>query len=222
VIDLQQKHAAVAAARAALIAATTTLERAQRIETTAAGRVLTLEQRAAQAESAQAAQLADAIAAGGPSADLPAAIDDGLASALVSARSDLSIKSKAFASLKQAHAKAQTDLASAQAAVVAAVDQMFVAEDIEGARQIAHHLNEAIRLGKALLHLMIAEEVNGRAHPTSEVTEVLARLDLPLIDRHHVAINLMKDGDVLGAAKRAARRAALIAGESPDLVELSA
>jgi hypothetical protein len=69
--------------------------------------------------------------------------------------------------------------------------------------------------------LTIANEVNG-IHPPSEVTDVLARLDMPLIDRRHIAINLTRDGDVLGAAKRSARRAALIAGEPPDLVKLSA
>jgi hypothetical protein len=216
--NLEPHYQARNTTRAKLESARQALDRAQRIEAAATMHVHALEERLAQAEAAQAAQLADAIAAGGPSADFPSAIDDGLASALVSARSDLSIKSKALGSLKRAHAKAQADLAAAERTVVAAVDQIFRDEDITSARQVAHHLDETIRLGKALLHLSIAEEVNGR-HPPSEVTEVLARLDLPLIDRHHVAINLMKDGDVLGAAKRSARRAALIAGEYPECNE---
>ena len=56
----------------------------------------------------------------------------------------------------------------------------------------------------------------------SEVTEVLARLDVPLVDRHDIAINLMKQGDTAAAARRAARRAALIAGEPEPVNETAA
>jgi hypothetical protein len=211
--ELESKRAAVDAARAALTVAAQALERARRIETTAAETVRTLEQRAAQAEAAQAAQLAEAIAAGGPNADLSSAVDDNLASALASARFDLSVKSKARASLEGAHAAAQADLVAAEAAVIAAVDKIFADESIEQARQLSHCLDEAQRLGKALLFLSIADEMNGLRTQPPKVTEILGRLDLPLLDRREVATNFLRFGDTDAAARRNARRAAMIRGD---------
>jgi hypothetical protein len=143
---------------------------------------------------------------------VPVEIDSGVASELASARLNHSIAAKALQSLSAAHAKAEANVAEAERAVVAQVDQIFREEDIEDARKVARHLDAATNLGKSLLMLAIAGELNG-AQPHDEVTKVLARLDLPLVDRRHVGVNLLRDGDQAAAARRAARRAALIAGE---------
>ena len=63
-------------------------------------------------------------------------------------------------------------------------------------------------MGKALLSLTIANELHGGfTQPPQEVTAVLGRLDLPVIDRRDIAINLMKYGDHFAATQRASRRA---------------
>ena len=153
----------------------------------------------------------------GPSADLPAAIDMGLAAELAASRTDVAIKAKALATLEAAHSEAVAAMQSAEAAVVAAVDALFLAEDIEAARQVAHHMDEAHRLGRALLHLAVANEMDGR-HVPQEAADVLQRLDVPLLDRRTIAVNLSKYGDQAAAKRCAARRAALIAGEATEEV----
>ncbi len=211
--DLNQARAARASARDALTAAAATLERAKRIAASAADHVQTLEQRAAQSESAQAAQLADLIAAGGPTPELPTTSDTSLASTLASARMDLSIKSKALKSLQTAHATAQANAATAEAAVVNAVDAIFAAEDAELNRQVVHHLDEALRLGKQLFGRAVTNEMHRHGQL---FTETLQRLDCAILDRRHLAINFAKEGDTVAAAQRAARRAALISGETAE------
>jgi hypothetical protein len=128
-------------------------------------------------------------------------------------RFDLSIKSKARASLECAHTAAQAAIAAAEAALVKAVDEIFTAEDAELEQQVAYHLDEGLRLGKQLLGRAITNEMNSRGHM---FTETLQRLDLPLLDRRHLAVNFLREGDQADATRRAARRAAIISGVLPD------
>jgi len=149
--DLEPKYQARAETRARCEFTAQAAERAKRIATIAADQLLGLERSAAESESAQAARLAEQIAAGGPSAELPTAVDETHATALASARLDLAIKRRALASLEGAHAKAQGQLLDAEAAVVKAVDAIFTSEDRELDRQVKHHLDQALILGKQLL-----------------------------------------------------------------------
>jgi hypothetical protein len=174
--------------------------------------VAQLERRAAKAESQEAERLVALIVAGGPSADRPAGVDPDLVADLVAARRDASINAKVLATLESAAAQAAAELQTAETAVVSAVDTMFFEEDVEEARQIAHFMNEVDRRGRALLHLSIANEMNGQ-RPPQEVCGVLARLDVPLLDRRTVAVSVLKYGDQAAAQLRETRRAALIAGD---------
>jgi hypothetical protein len=210
---LEPQYNARALARAKLEESTLTLERARRVESGAADRVRTLEQRAAQAETDQAAQLADLIAAGGPA---PTDTEPHVSPELASARHQHTLATKALQTLSDTHAKRVSELQAAEQTVINAVDQIFLEEDIESARVVAHHLDEALRLGGALLHLTTANEMhlNGYTLPR-EVSAVLNRLEVPLVDRRDVAVNLIKHGDSIAAARRAARRSELIAELTP-------
>src|ERR1700676_2421261 len=117
---------------------------------------------------------------------------DAAAPALNQARSHAALTTQAMATLEAAHVQRVAELQAAERAVIEAVDQILCDEDIAAAREVSYHLNEAARLGAALLHLAVAMELHGRGPQPSEVTEVLSRLDVPLIDRHDIAINLMK------------------------------
>jgi hypothetical protein len=215
---LEAGYTARALARAKLEQAGVTLTRAQRVAATATEKVQNLERTIATAEIDQAYRLEAAIIADGPTAGLPDVAAEGLASALSSARLNASIAAKALESLQATQRKRQAEVTEAEAAVVAAVDQIQSDDDIELARQLSHHLSEAVRIGKALLFMAIADETNGRRQAPPEVTEALGKLDLPLIDRRHIAINIWKQGDTAAYAQRAARRAALIAGDSADTI----
>jgi hypothetical protein len=215
--DLEPKYQARAETRARCEFTAQAAERAKRIATTAADQLLGLERSAAESESAQAAQLAEQIAAGGPSAELPTAVDETHATALASARLDLAIKRRALASLEGAHAKAQGQLLDAEADVVRAVDQIFHDEDTALEKQVVHYLHQALILGKRLFGIAVDSEMNGRRGQL--FPETLARLDQPLLDRRHLAINFMQQGDTIAAAARAARRAALIAGDAVEEAE---
>ena len=210
---LEPKYNARALARAKLEESTLTLERARRVESGAADRVNALEQRVAQADTDQAAQLADLIAA-----ELIAPNESSLINAqpavtpeLAAARRQHTLATKALQTLTETHARRQTELQAAERAVIDAVDQLFRDEDIESARLVAHHLDEALRLGGALLHLTVANEMHLNGYtPPREVTIVLNRLDVPLVDRRDVAVNLLKHGDSIAADRRTARRNELI------------
>lgn len=210
---LTAAYTARAEARKALSAAAATLDRAQRFATTAADKVRNLEARMAAAEVSEATILAAAIAAGGPTCEAPGPIAFVFVDDLSDLRKERAVAAAALARLASAHASALATLAATETAVVAAVDEILLEENIARAAAVAHHLDEAARLGLALLTLTIASELHGRTAQPPAVTEVLQRLDLPLIDRRSIAINLIKDGDRVAAAARAERRAALIAGE---------
>jgi hypothetical protein len=195
-----------------------TLARAERIKTAAAKRVQELERALETATTEQARRLEAQIAAGGPTDTCaPTLSAEAVASELASAKLHAGISGKALASIQSAQAQRQAELRTAEAAVIAAVDGILDSEDIEVARQLSHHLSEAARIGKSLLHATMANEMNQRRDlrkaPPAPVVEALARLDLPLIDRHNTAVNLWRQGDQGAYAQRTARRAALIAGE---------
>jgi hypothetical protein len=222
---LETKRQAVATHKRELADAGTSLSRAQRMADASAVQVRGLEHKSRELESTQAAKLAELIAAGGPSAELPD-VDANLATlaaGLAPARSDFSIKTKAVVHLAEAHASAAVRLAEAERALIAHVDQMLHDEDFEEVRQVAKHLDEAVRLGMPVLVRAIAGEINNRTPPLPEVKEILDRLEQPLIDRHNIAGNFLRgEGDTAALARRAARRAALIAGEEPTPHEVAA
>src|ERR1700677_442929 len=149
---LEPRYAARASARTKLDAAAKAVERAKRLASTAAEQLKSLEQRAAQAEAADASQMAEMIAKGGlESAHSFANVDDATTQELSAARRDHSVKAKALATLEAARARHVDDL-----------------------------LNEAQRSGVSLKFLAIALQVNGAIVPASTL-RVLNRLDLPLI-----------------------------------------
>lgn len=210
---LTEARAVVDAARAALTETAQAMRRAMKVATDTQSKVATIERQSAAAQLEQARTLEAVIAGGG---SLPKSIDPDTSPALRNAKHYATIASKALALLQDAHAKAQAELAAAERAVIEAVDQIFREEDIESARRVLHHLDAATHLGKALLGITVASELNGHARQPPEVTEALQRLDMPLLDRRHIAINLLKEGDTVAAAPRAARRAALIVGEAVE------
>lgn len=212
---LEAAYARRAVARIAAETATATLERGQRLSSAADHKVTDLERRLSTIEAAQAERLAAAITAGRPASALPVDIAaDGLTAELTAARSDASVTSMAVESLGRASDQAQAELAIAEAAVVAAIDEILTAEDIEAARLIAYHLDEAVKIGKSLVFGALAAEMSERRQMPPEVTALLERLNCPLIDRRDVAVNLTRSGDMSALARRTARRAEMIAGKS--------
>jgi hypothetical protein len=143
--------------------------------------------------------------------------------ALVSARKDQALALKRLHDRIDERVHAEAQLHAAERALAAQVDQIFVNEDIEEARQVAHLLDSAARRGKQLLLATKAGELNGKA-PLPQVTQVLDRLTapLPLVDAHDIGSNFLREGDTAATARRAARRAALIAGEEPAPREAAA
>jgi hypothetical protein len=222
--ELDAAYARRATARTSAEDSAVTLVRAQRVKATADERVQELEQSLDVAESEEARRLEARIVAGARTVDAsPPSLDEAIALELTNARLHANISGKALASIRAAHAKAQTELAAAERAVITLVDGMLDAEDVDVARQISHHLNEAVRIGKQLLFATMASEMHYRKAPPAEVKAALARLDLPILDRLNIATNLTKTGDTAALALRAARRAALIAGdEFPPAADVAA
>jgi len=212
---LTAAYAVRSKARTALAAASAALERGQRIATTSAERLHELEERSEQSEAAQATRLAALIAADSVTDELPPTHDASVGPALALARSDFNVARAALSKLRAAHESAETYLAAAEAAVVRTVDEMFLAEDDETARLVSEHLDEALRLGRGLLDSAFAGELDGHK-PSQRASDVLLRLELPVLDRKNVPINIWAHGndDVRGA--RSARRADLIAGDVPE------
>jgi hypothetical protein len=201
-------------AHAKLHNAAQAVERASRIEAAAAGHVRDLEQCSAHIETIQAGQLAERIAAG-PADDTIEMVDGDAAAALAAARSDESIKSKALATLKAAHAQRQSDLAAAERAVVDAVDRILHDEMVERARSIERHLDEARRLGLALKYFAVAAGIHGSGVIPTSVQRAIDRLGAPLINTLDTPIHLEALGDVAAFRDWTARREQMIAGEAP-------
>jgi hypothetical protein len=216
---LEQLYAARATARARLDYATQAVERAQRIETDALARVDTLTVQVATAESEQATALACQIAQGGPSSELPTPMDEGLVSALALAKSDLSIKHRALASLQSAQAEGQTALAVAERAVISAVDEYLAAEIIARAKQVADLLDQATLLGTALKYFAVACGLHSTAAVAPSTLAVLDRLNVPLLNALHVPIHLEKLGDAAEFAAWTARREQMIDGDGDGETE---
>jgi hypothetical protein len=212
--DLEPKYAARAQARARLDYATDAVERAKRLEAEAAAHVHDLESRAEEAETHNATELAVLIANGGPTAELPAAVDDGVAHALATAIYDHNLKARALATLKRARDEGQTELAAAERAVVQAVDQILGDEIAERARQVEHHLDEALRLGVSLKYFAVAAGIHATGVIPAPTQRVLDRLEAPPIDLREIPINLEKLGDVAAFREWTARRDWMIAGDA--------
>jgi hypothetical protein len=210
---LNELYRARVTARAGLKAAKDYVDRARRLSAAASERVAKAESYALRAETVEAERLVALIASDGPTMDCRAGIDPDLVAELNAARRDASINVKVIAALDAAVTQATVECKGAEAAVIVAVDTLLCDEDIEEARQITHLMDEVDRRGRAFLHLSVANEMNGR-RPPHEVTNVLARLDAPLLDRRTVAINLIKYGDQAAANRCEIRRASLIAGDA--------
>ena len=213
---LEPKYAARTEARARLAYAAEAVERAKRIESAATATVRDLERRAEEAETNHATELAVLIARGGPTAELPATVDDDLASALLAARRDHSVKAKALSKLVDIRADAQADLAAAERAVVQAVDQILTDEIAERAHVVDRLLNEAQRLGVALKYFAVSAQVNASAIVPATALRVLDRLNLPLINALETPINLAQAGDVAAFRDWTQRRTEMIAGTMSD------
>jgi phage-related tail protein len=209
---LEPMYAARTQARARLDYTAEAVERAKRLAATAADHLKSLELRADEAEANQATELAVQIARGGPSADLPAAVDEDLA--LTAARRDHAVKAKALAKLEGIRVEAQTDLAAAERAVMQAVDQVLGDEIAERAGKVEHHLNEAHRLGTSLKYFAAAAGIHATLIVPDSTLRVLDRLSTPLIDSLEIPINMEKLGDVAAFRDWTARREKMITGDA--------
>lgn len=163
------------------------------------------------AQATAAKVLADSLTRGGDP-ERPTAMLTDEYKIVAASREQLATAGAALASLDDILAASMRVRDTAKRALETFVDAMDLDEEAQDARLVLHHIAEAVRLGTALLARAVNNEMHGRAQ-SPEATEALAKLDLPLIDRRHIAINLMKDGDLEAAAQRSARRAALLAGE---------
>jgi hypothetical protein len=211
--SLEPLYAARTEARAKLGDATKAVERAKQLEAAAAVIVQTLDKRAEEADATNATELAALIARGGPTAELPAIIDEIQAHAQSAARRDHAIKVKARVTLECARDAAQAHLAAAERDVVVAVDQILTDEITERAKQVERLLNDAHRLGVALKFFAVAAEVNASAVVPASTLRVLDRLNLPLINALETRIDLATTGDVPAFRDWTQRRAEMIAGD---------
>jgi hypothetical protein len=202
--------------------AAATLARGENLSAAAIDKVTEIKQRLATIEASEAKRLAAAITVGRPMAALPTIAAEGLPAELAEAEYHASVMGRARDSLRSARDQAQAELAAAERAVINAVDAILDEERIGIAIQVQHHLDEAVRVGKALLFEAIAEEMTTRRQPPAQVKATLARLDLPLVDRFNVATNMWRTGDQAGLALRAARRAEMISGQSAPVDEIAA
>jgi hypothetical protein len=217
---LEMPYKARALARAQVQADAEALAIAERVEADAAAMAQRAEKGVLDKEDESAAALAAQMLAGGKAIEIT--VDEQLMLASTVAQSRAKLASKAAAKLREKHAKSAEDLRTAEAAVLAAADAILEGEDVELARQLSHHLSEAVRLGKSLLFSTIASEMTDRKAAPPQVTAVLEKLDLPLIDRRNVAINLWREGDLAAHALRATRRASMIAGEGAPVADAAA
>jgi hypothetical protein len=141
---------------------------------------------------------------------------DAAQAAVDSAAKDHNLALKRLADRKAEHTYAELQAETAQALVVKAVDQILTDEMSERAKQIAHHLDEARRLGIALRHFALAAGIHTTGGLIQAATEqVLVRLGEPLIDLREIPISLERLGDVPAFRGWLARRERMIAGETP-------
>jgi hypothetical protein len=209
--SISQARTARSLAHAQRKATAQALERARRITQAATEHARELELKLAQTETEQAIALAEQIASG-PTGELPISMDQKVVAALSLARFDLSIKTRALKSLTTTHARAQAAATAAEASVIAAVDRIFLDEDTALEKQLVHHLDQAFVLGKRLFGIAVNNEMNRHGGLFSAT---LARLDRAILDRHHLAVNFMREGDPAAAAARSLRRESMIRGVIP-------
>lgn len=210
---LDTARADKSSAQRQLDADTRSLESARQLETATALKLVNARQATEADEAEQVLRLDASIRNGAALIGMQSSLDEGVKLELARATHANKIATLAVEAAAKRHAQTKAAVKAAEGAVVAAVDAIQNDEDIELARQLAHHLDEAVRIGTSLLSNAIADEANGRRQVPPLVAEALGKLDLPLIDRRHIAINLLK-GDRAVYAQRVARRAALIAGET--------
>ncbi len=218
---LNAAYAARSQARAKKQRTAEALERAQRLQKKRQAGLTELETASSRQIDERGRELAKALSEPGPTAvhlPAPAAVEDG-ASALTSAKIQAAIADSALTLVQDEDRKAQADLQAAEANVIACVDAIFADEKLAQERELTHHLDEAVRIGSALLFTAMADEMDGRRTQPPQVTAVLARLDQALVDRRNVATNFLRFGDTDAAARRAARRVAMIAAEEIKEVE---
>jgi hypothetical protein len=132
---------------------------------------------------------------------------------LESAQKDHALALKRLSDRKGEHAHAEMEARTAEAMVVRAVDKVLRDEIVERANQVAHHLDEALRLGTKLKHFSIAAAIDAIGIVPESTVRVLDRLYGPLIDARDIAINLEKLGDVPAFRDWRARRERMIAGD---------
>jgi hypothetical protein len=179
-----------------------------------------VEQRALDKEDEAAAKLAAQMLNGGAPADIT--VDEKLALASAVAQSKAKLAKMAAVKLRERHAVSLQKLREADAAVAAAVDAILDEELIATSKLLAFHLDEADRIGKALYFEVLGISMATR-HPTPEAaSKAVARLDLPLINRAHIARNLLQTGDLAAVERRKERRAEMISGESAPTADVAA
>jgi hypothetical protein len=200
-------------ARAKVEEAVAACARGENPSTAAIDKVAEIKKRLATLEASEAKRIAAAIAVGRPTAALPDNAAGDLPAELAAAEYHASVMARAMGSLRAARDQAQAVLAVAEAAVIKSVDAILDEEQLNVARQIQRLLDEAVTLGRPLFLEALADEMHTRRRTPAEVTAVLVRID-PLIDRMHIAGNVLRKGNSEAIAARAARRAEMILGES--------
>lgn len=139
---------------------------------------------------------------------------DAARAALNSAQADHVLAVKRLTDRQGEHAHADMEARAAEAMVVRAVDQILSDEIAERAKQVAHHLDEARRLGSSLQYFAIASGIHATSIVPQSTLRVLERLHLPLIDSLHIPIDLAQLGDTEAFRDWTARRNAMLDGET--------
>lgn len=171
-----------------------------------------VEQRTLDKEDEAAADLAAQMLNGGAPVDIT--VDEKLALASAVAQSKAKLAKMAAVKLRERHAVSLQKLREADAAVAAAADTILDEELNQTAKLLEFHLDETIRIGKALSFEVRGIGMGTRRPPPEMASRVVERLDMPLINRAHIPIHLLNYGDTAAIERRKARRAAMIAGES--------
>jgi hypothetical protein len=171
------------------------------------------EQGALEREDEAAAEVAGQMLNGGAPVDI--SVDEKLALASAVAQGKAKIAKMAAAKLRERHAVSLQKLRAADAAVAAAADEILDAEIIATAKVLAFHLDEADRIGKALYFEVLGVAMATRRQVPELASRVVERLDRPMINRSHIAINLLQTGDLAAVERRKERHAEMMsAGES--------
>jgi hypothetical protein len=219
---LDRARSDLAAAKQRLREDALSLESAQQLETASLEKLERARRVAAEDEACQIERLHKSIENRAQLIAMQGALDNRVSVELAAAAHGHRIAAGAAKMAAERYNASLAEVHIAEAAVAAAVDKLFDDEDIETARLLSYHLTEALRIGQELLFGSIAREMSDRKQAPPQVVEALAKLDLPLLDRRTVAINLWKQGDTAANARRSARRAKMISGESTPVADAAA